>query len=323
MIELISYQKSHQNVWDKIIADADNFHFMFYRDYMEYHSDRFDDASYLVMDDEKVIAVIAGTIQDGIWHSHAGLTFGGLVLDARKSRIDNYIKIYQALWKKLSALNIESAIIKPMPFIYYRNPCEADLYVLGQENIEAHYMEVTTSINLNQSKYNVSTLRLRGKKKAIKNNVTIHESSDNQISWQTSWQTFWQIIEQKLDDKYQTKPTHNVDEMIKLQKLFPDNIKLYVAIDDKGNMLAGIVLFITDMVFHTQYIAASDVGLQLGALDLLIFDVIEQAKKQQKSFFDFGISTEQKGSLLNDKLAFFKEGFGGRSVIHHTIKIKL
>ncbi|MCH9845765.1 MAG: GNAT family N-acetyltransferase [Alphaproteobacteria bacterium] len=319
MIELISYQKSYQTTWDRIITDADNSHFMFYRDYMEYHSDRFDDASYLVMENEKLLAVIAGTIQDGNWYSHAGLTFGGLVLDGRKSRIDNYINIYQALWQKLSALNIDYATIKPVPFIYHRNPCEADLYALGQANIAAHYMEVTTSISLNQPKYNVSTLRLRGKKKAIKHNITIHESSDNQIFWQA----FWKIIQERLNDKYHAKPTHDLDEIIKLQKLFPDNIKLYVAIDEQSNMLAGTVLFITDMVCHTQYIAASDAGLQLGALDLLIFDVIEQAKKQQNRFFDFGISTEQKGDLLNDKLAFFKEGFGGRSVMHHTIKIKL
>ncbi len=315
MIELIPYQKSYQNAWDRIVSDADNSHFMFYRDYMEYHSDRFTDASYLMLEDEKPIAAIAGTIQDGNWYSHAGLTFGGLVLDGRKSRIDNYINIYQALWQKLSALNIDYATIKSMPFIYYRNPCEADLYALGQANIATHYMEVTTSISLNQPKYNVSKSRLYGKKRAIKNNVKIHESSD--------YQAFWQIIQERLNDKYHAKPTHDLAEIIKLQTLFPDNIKLYVAIDEQGKMLAGTVLFITDMVCHTQYIAASDTGLQLGALDLLIFDVIEQAKKQQKSFFDFGISTEQKGDLLNDKLAFFKEGFGGRSVMHHTIKIKL
>ncbi len=315
MMELIAYQASYKQIWDDIINQADNAHFMFYRDYMEYHADRFEDASYMLAYHDKIIGVIAGNITDNCWYSHQGLTFGGLFMQAKKNRIDIYMQAYHALWAELKNLNIKYAFVKPIPFIYHRNPCESDLYALGQANIVEHYIEVSTSVNLYQQQRHISNLRIRGEKKAKKNNLLVQESND--------YKEFWRILSHRLDDKYHAKPVHNLNEIIKLQKLFPDNIKLYVVINDMGSVLAGTVLFVTDVVYHVQYITATDEGMQLGALDLLFFDLIDMAQKQQKSFFDFGISTEKNGVILNEKLASFKEGFGGGSIMHHKIKVKL
>ena len=39
--------------------------------------------------------------------------------------------------------------------------------------------------------------------------------------------------------------------------------------------------------------------------------------------FDFGVSTEQRGSYLNEGLIFQKEGFGGRAICYDTYAIDL
>ena len=63
--------------------------------------------------------------------------------------------------------------------------------------------------------------------------------------------------------------------------------------------------------------------MEKGALDLLFFELIKISKLNKKKFFDFGISTENNGSVLNGSLAHFKEGFGGRSTVHHKLEIKI
>ena len=42
-----------------------------------------------------------------------------------------------------------------------------------------------------------------------------------------------------------------------------------------------------------------------------------------KEYIDFGISTEQGGNILNEGLAFQKEGFGGRGVCYDCWQINL
>ena len=55
---------------------------MFDRDYMDYHSDRFEDNSLMFFDDsEKLIALLPANLRGDILYSHQGLTYGGFLTD--------------------------------------------------------------------------------------------------------------------------------------------------------------------------------------------------------------------------------------------------
>ena len=58
----------------------------------------------------------------------------------------------------------------------------------------------------------------------------------------------------------------------------------------------------------------------MGALDGLFAHLITQVYAT-KSYFDFGISTEQGGRYLNEGLIFQKEGFGARTVVYDAYEI--
>jgi lipid II:glycine glycyltransferase (peptidoglycan interpeptide bridge formation enzyme) len=115
---------------------------------------------------------------------------------------------------------------------------------------------------------------------------------------------------------------HTLEEIALLQSRFPDEIRLLVA-KHAGIAVAGALLFETDRVSHAQYIAATPKGRELAALDA-VFDVaIQRASAGGRRYFDFGISTEQGGKLLNDGLYEFKAGFGGSGVVHDFYEIAL
>ena len=90
--------------------------------------------------------------------------------------------------------------------------------------------------------------------------------------------------------------------------------------DSTGNIVAGTVMYVTDNVAHSQYIAASEQGRDYGALDLLFSKLITDVFAAHR-YFDFGISTEQGGRFLNEGLMFQKEGFGARAVVYDTYEI--
>ena len=132
---------------------------------------------------------------------------------------------------------------------------------------------------------------------------------------------FWKVLNETLQCCHGVKPVHSVAELELLMSRFPENIKLYVArLDDE--LLAGSVVFDCGKVVHTQYLAASPKGKQMGALDLVINYLIAEVYADRE-YLDFGISTEQGGMVLNEGLAFQKEMFGGRGVNYDCWKVSL
>jgi len=156
-------------------------------------------------------------------------------------------------------------------------------------------------------------VRRRGVGKACKHGVNFHEAHD--------LAAFWKVLETVLEERHGCVPVHSLDEMKQLKSAFPEQIRLYVAADDE-EVLAGVVVYEAGPVAHAQYIAASDKGRAVGALDGLFAYLIEEVYAT-KPYFDFGISTEQGGSYLNEGLLFQKEGFGARAVVYDWYQVDL
>ena len=76
MIYIKKYKNEQKNIWNGFINNSKNGIFMFNRDFMDYHSDRFIDNSLMFYDDnDNLIALLPGNIKDNILYSHQGLTF--------------------------------------------------------------------------------------------------------------------------------------------------------------------------------------------------------------------------------------------------------
>ena len=121
---------------------------------------------------------------------------------------------------------------------------------------------------------------------------------------------------------HNAKAVHSGAELALLASKFPKQIKLYVATqrgDDK--ILAGVVVFVYENLVHTQYMASSDKGREIGALDLVISTLLDKYR-ENKLYFDFGISTENDGLTLNEGLIAQKESFGGRVCVYESWRIK-
>jgi hypothetical protein len=132
---------------------------------------------------------------------------------------------------------------------------------------------------------------------------------------ETSFASFWeQILVPRLGKRYQVKPTHSVEEISLLAARFPQNIKQFSAYCG-DELVAGTTIYETQTVAHAQYIAASEHGRKLDALDFLFGWLIEE-RYATKKHFDLGICNEEEGRALNYGLLDWKEGFGARCYVH-------
>lgn len=306
------YSKEHKEEWDRFVTLSKNGTFLFYRDFMEYHSDRFNDYSFLFYKENKLIALLPGNLRDKIYYSHQGLTYGGLITCEGTTSSD-VIGIFEYLTTSLRLQGIKEFVYKAIPHIYHHSPAEEDLYALYINKAQLVGRGISSAILLDKElKY--SEARNRGVKKALRNNLYAKQSED--------FDTFWNILEENLKKRYATKPVHTINEIKLLHKRFPSNILLFGIYNSHHEMIAGTVLFICGKVVHLQYIAASEEGKSLGASDLLI-DYILKQNWVGKDYFDYGISTENNGLYLNQGLIHHKEGFGARGIAYDIYSIIL
>ncbi len=309
---IVKYKKEYKNNWNEFVKNSKNSHFFFHRDYMEYHSDRFEDFSLMVFDEtDKLIAILPANIKDEILYSHQGLTFGGFLVDD-KMKTETMLEIFESLKHFLKEQNIQKIVYKCIPYIYHIKSSEEDRYALFRNDAKLIRRDVTSTINLSEQ-VRYSKGRKWSINKAKKESIQTLESDD--------YETFWQLLTEVLESNHEAKPVHTIEEMKKLASLFPQNIKLFLAKKDE-KIVSGALIYENQNIVHTQYLSNSEKGRELGALDLLIDYLIKDIYKN-KQYFDFGISNEDSGRYLNTGLIAQKEGFGARAVVHDFYELEI
>ncbi len=309
-MKVIRYSKEKFEEWNNFLHNAKNQTFLFNRNFMEYHSDRFIDFSLMIYENNKLIALLPANIKDKTLYSHQGLTYGGFVFSIEE-KLNIILKVVKETLKYLSSIGIEFIILKQMPRFYNTVGSDEVDYSMFILQAELFRRDVALCINLN-NKLKYQSRRKRSIKKALKSGVEVKQL--------TSFDGFWKnILVPNLLKRFGVAPVHSLYEIDNLAIKFPSNIKQYNAyINDE--IIAGCTIFETDSVAHAQYISASDVGRISGGLDLL-FDYLINNVYKDKQYFDFGIVNENEGKIINHGLLDWKEGFGARSFSHDFYKV--
>lgn len=305
------YQASDRNAWNDFIASAKNATFLFHRDFMEYHSDRFADHSLLIYKGSKLVAVLPANQVDGTLYSHQGLTYGGLVLSP-KVKLGDVIEIAKTLLKYLNDQGISKLHLKELPSFYSTLPSEEMAYVL--QLVQASCTRVDTASVIDyRNRISIQSNRIEGVKKAEKQGLRIEETADFTAFWN-------EILLPNLEKRHGAKPTHTLEEIELLKTKFPKNIRQF-NVYKENQIVAGATIFQTKTTVHVQYISANEQKQELGALDFLFSELINTTFSDSW-YFDFGISNEQQGTKLNKGLSYWKECFGARTYVHRFYEIE-
>ncbi|MFV5696098.1 GNAT family N-acetyltransferase [Flavobacterium sp. LB3P122] len=305
------YQESDCENWNAFIGQAKNATFLFHRDFMEYHKDRFEDYSLIVLYKDKWVGVLSANRVGNEIFSHQGLTYGGLVYN-EASKLTTVITAFRAVLLFLEADGIEKLHVKTIPSIYHTKPAEEIQYALFLAEAQLVRRDSLSVIDLSQ-KYNFSKSRKRGIQKGKTNGLVIKEETD--------FKSFWdEILIPNLDERHGVKPVHSLEEMNVLKSLFPNNIRQF-NVYHNGEIVAGTTVFESETVAHCQYISKYENDENLGSLDFLYNYLITETFAG-KRFFDFGISNESQGKKLNDGLSYWKESFGASTIVHDFYEVE-
>lgn len=298
MIKIIKYNSKNRDEWDNFISYAHNGAFLFFRDYMDYHSDRFTDYSLMLYKDSTLVALLPANIVENTLHSHQGLTYGGIIL-SQKFHYSDILLYLNSINEHLNSNGVEHVVLKSSPYFYSNKLAqETDLILLRNKDVNT---ETILGASIYTTKFKFPKMSLSKKKLSL---YSMEESTD--------YPTFWKILEINLKDRYDSSPVHTLSEIQLLADTFPINIKLILFRNKETQKVdAGAVLFINNNVIKTQYISSSKEGRLNRVSDSLYYSIIN-SYKDEYDFIDFG-TCEEENNTINLSLLGAKEKFGANS----------
>ncbi len=310
MFLIETYSKKNKLKWDEFIDSSKNSTFLFKRDFMDYHSKRFDDHSLLIYKDSKLIALFPCNTREKNVYSHQGLSYGGIIVKSTL-KFNQYLELFSEILKYYNNLSFDKLFVKQIPSIY-NSDFNSELDYLAFITQSKNWRKDIISVIDMQNNFGISRDRVQGYKRGIKNNLKIKETDNLKGFWND-------ILIPTLSKKHSVKPVHSFDEIQKLKNRFNRNIRQF-NVYSNGKIVAGTTIFQTKNVAHVQYIGSNFNKNSLGSLDFLFYNLLSYTFSNVK-YFDFGTSNEKDGKKLNDGLLYWKEGFGARSSTQNFYEI--
>lgn len=304
------YTAADAGLWNDFIDTAKNATFLFHRDFMDYHSDRFTDFSVLIFKDDDLYAVLPANVKEQKVISHQGLTYGSFVLQD-SAKLLYALEAFKEMLRFLASEKLQTLEIRVIPTFYNVMPSDELDYFLFKANAKLLKRDVLMVIDTNH-KLKFQKNRREGINKAIRNGL--------RLKTEDTFDDFWNdVLVPNLKNKHGIAPVHSLEEIKMLAARFPRNIK-QINVYKGDKVVAGTTVFLTETTIHPQYVSGNADKNSFGSLDLA-YDFIINHFKKDKRYFDFNISSEENGKVLNSGLIFWKESCGARAFTADTYEI--
>lgn len=317
MWEIRRYTPDRKEEWDAFVDSSRNATFLFRRGYMDYHADRFTDHSLMAFRNGRLAALLPANIRQGTLFSHEGLTYGGWALSRIGLDATDIFLLWRAWLEYCHEEKITMVVYKPLPYIYAEMPSQEDLYMLFLCGAKIGATDISTAIDLTHNP-GMNKLQRRHLRKSLPDFYGHIITTDTPAYVAL----FHSMLVSCLQERHGAAPVHSLGELQMLMSRFPENIRIWGAFSDAAEgMLAGVCAYETPLCVHCQYIATSPEGRAMNMLVPLIAQMTERYAGEGVRYFDFGISNEDGGRLLNPGLNRQKTSYGGSGVAYTRWRI--
>ncbi len=295
-MNIINYSAAYRDTWNAFIEKSINGTFLFHRDFMEYHSDRFTDASLLVFDNGQLVCCVPASTSQSTFYSHQGLTYGGFVLLESTLNVE---RIIQVVLEHLYAQDY-SKIVFNMQLSFYNMFASSTKDVLEKNGFAISRELCNMQSRLDQP------VKISSKKSAGYRNGKF---DDLTLKIEQNYDGFWnEVLIPQLIARHNATPVHTLAEIYLLASRFPKNIMQYNVYRGK-ELLAGATFFLHNNIAKSQYAAIAPAGMVVSAMDFLYIEAMQELTDTGYTILDYGPVNERDGSI-NRGVQRFKEELG-------------
>lgn len=320
-IRVTEYSEEYRNVWEDFVRNSNNGTLFHRQAFLGYHPrGKFNFHHLLFFEGDKLLAVLPGgiTSQDVFW-SPVGASYGSLVTNDLP--FEKCLQLVDTMMEYFHTHNFKEIFLIPPPIIYNKKITQHLEYAMlyRKFDFELHY--ISHAIHLRYDSNNFlrhfdKTARKTIRKVIRENQITIAESND--------YASFNEILV-KNKARHNVRPTHSLEDMLKLSQLVPESLRLkLVYLGEKP--IAGTWLFLCNekvvLCFYNMLLYEYE---HLKPIYLVMYDTVLWAIENGYEWVDIGVSQDTKAedpmtpslSLIN-----FKERFDSRGILRSTYHFK-
>ena len=322
MIIVQKYNKKLLNQWDSFINLSNNGTVFQKQQFLSYHQHRkFKDCSLIIKYKEQIVALFpaAEIVENNTkcFYSHPGASYGGIVTKEKiPFKLINEIIIAIELY--LQKNKFDSVFLINSPKIYCTTQNDSLEYLLtwNKYNKKEEYISHAVKLTNTQA---VSKLLSKRKYRYLQNNEQLKKIKFKKLNVNKNLKEIEMFYDILYVSKqiYSVTPTHTLDEIIILLNLFPNEIELYISLN-QNKIIGGYMILHantnTSLVFYNVILNKSKYK-QVAMLQL--YHSMKLAKQRGQQFIDFGVShlPEDENPLAPKfSLIQFKEQLGAVGV---------
>lgn len=302
------YRSDLKHIWDNCVKRSSNGSLFHEQKFLSYHQKlktvKYD---FMFYEKEKLIGVmpLSVDLKRGLRRAYSpyGGSFGGIVYNIEEIGYKGVEKLYNALFKKLTALGVDELHLTLTPAFYNRIFEESQRLVIQSNTSNICFPQLTNIIEIDK----LSGLLLDNFTYKLRKNI--RQSYKKYKIREGGIDEFYPIL---LDNMayHKAKPTHSMKDLLRIKNLYPDKIIIDLA-TYKNTPIAGcLYLEVTKDVLMLFYCSQLTEYRRHMTIEPLIYERIIKSKLEGPFYkiIDYGTSSH-KNSLLevNYSLNEFKE----------------
>lgn len=321
MITVHRYTPDQRHEWDTFVERSNNGTMFHQQRFLDYHPDgKWNWHHLMFRENGKLVAVLpAGVGKDGALWSPTGASYGSIVV--ADEAFERCLHIVDAFIDYAKSAGFTDAYLIPPPLIYTLDYSQHVEYAMlyRKASFELHY--ISHAIDLKRGSAFLDhfdqTARKSVRKILREGRITIRESDD--------YATFHKIlVENKA--RHDTKPTHTLEDLLRLRELMPEKLRLnMVYLDDEP--IAGSLLFLANrkvvLCFYNMLRYEYE---HLRPIYLIMHETVRWAIENNYEWVDIGVSQDTKAEdpmTPSLGLISFKERFDSRGILRSTYHLDL
>ena len=314
------YSDELKEKWDDFVSQANNGTIFHKIQFLSYHPPRRFNFHHLIFQKQSnPIALIPGMLNNGIFKSPAGASFGGIVMDDMSFKKTNII--INEFLKYCRDKAIKEVYFTLPPTVYLKRMNKNLEYVLLYNGFSYSNNMYTSVINLSDlGKEPIKKLHQNARnaiRKGIKLKLKVKLSED--------YENFYPIL-LKNKEKFQVSVTHSLDELKKLNKILPGKLKLFLVYREEI-LLGGSLIFVCNEKTLLAFYIALDYDYQeYRPINYLLYEIIKWGGENGFKYLDLGVNQEESKTNpmeVNRGLISFKSSMGSECFFRNQLYKKI
>ncbi len=313
-IQIQLYTEEWKRRWDDFVLKSNNGTMFHLQRFLEYHENgKFTWHHLLFLDKQRIVAVLPASLMGSTLESPIGASYGSFVTDDLDFATS--LGLVDAFSDYCREQNFERTLLTPAPFIYQKVISQNLDYALAYRGfaLDKHYISHAIRLKGHDFLANFQSTARRYIHKYLREHSLTIEISDD-------LEAFYPIL-LKNKQRHGVKPTHTLDELLRLRKLMPDNLVLFLV--KKGSKpIAGSLLFVCNqqvvLCFYNMLLYEYE---QLNPIHAVMYEVVKWSIDRGFQWVDIGVSQETASEnpmtpAMN--LIRFKEKFNAHGILRST-----